>query len=175
MTRAADWTPAHADVLLQLLTRHANQPGALLPLLHDIQATWGYVPPACVPQVAQALNLSRAEVHGVISYYHDFRERPQPPHLLRVCQAEACQACGSAAVLAQCEALLGCRSGSASADGQWALEPVYCLGLCAQSPAIAIDGQLHARVSPQHIPPLLHAAHAARAKLVAPTTQEGAR
>lgn len=159
---AAPVAPASADVLAHVLAQHAGQAGALLPLLHRIQAAIGHVPPDWVPAIAEALNLSRAEVHGVISYYHDFRSSPQPAHRLRVCQAEACQACGSAALTQHCASLLGCDLGGTSGDGQWALEAVYCLGLCAQSPAIEIDGLLHTRVAAHHVQALLHAAHTAQ-------------
>jgi len=138
--------PAAPDQLAPLLERWRKVPGGLLPLLHDVQAAFGYVPSSTVPRIARALGLSRAEVHGVISFYHDFRSQPPAQHRLRVCQAESCQAMGSQALTAALEQRLGCKLDQPRADGTWALESVYCLGLCAASPALMLDGQLHARV-----------------------------
>ena len=138
-----------------LIDRHRAQPGALLPLLHDVQHTLGHVPAAAVPMIASALNLSRAEVHGVVTYYHHFRSEPPGRHVVQVCRAEACKACGADALLAQAERLLDCASGQTRADGAVTLEPVFCLGLCATSPAIQIDERQHARVSPQRLHELL--------------------
>lgn len=130
------------------LARWADAPGALLPVLHEVQHALGCVPPEAVPPIAEALNLSRAEVHGVISYYHHFRREPAGRHVIQVCRAEACQAMGADALLAHAEQRLGCAAHASSADGRWTLEPVYCLGLCASSPAIAIDERPRARMSP---------------------------
>ena len=143
--------------LTALLEAHRHRPGALLPLLHAVQHRFGHVPPQAVPQIAQALNLSRAEVHGVISYYHHFRQAPSGRHVVQVCRAEACQACGAEELLAHAERVLGCASGTTRADGAVTLEPVYCLGLCASSPAIQIDDRLHARVTPQRLDALVGA------------------
>lgn len=134
-----------------LLARHAQRPGALLPLLHDVQDALGYVPADSVPLIAEGLGLSRAEVHGVISYYHFFRSTPPGAQVVQVCRAEACQACGSEALMAQAEQLLGCAPHSTRADGAVSLEPVYCLGLCASSPAIQINDRVHARVTPERL------------------------
>ncbi len=134
------------DPLAALLQRWRKVPGGLLPLLHAVQSAIGYVPPTAVPRIARALGLSRAEVHGVISFYHDFRTQPPAQHRLRVCQAESCQAMGSRELTAGLEQRLGCTLDQPRADGTWALESVYCLGLCAASPALMLDGQLHARV-----------------------------
>ena len=138
--------PAAPDQLAPLLERWRKVPGGLLPLLHEVQAAFGYVPSSTVPRIARALGLSRAEVHGVISFYHDFRSQPPAQHRLRVCQAESCQAMGSQALTTALEQRLGCKLDQPRADGTWALESVYCLGLCAASPALMLDGQLHARV-----------------------------
>lgn len=154
--KRVDLSPMHETELTRLLDLHAHRTGALLPLLHDLQAAIGYVPPATVPYIAEALNLSRAEVHGVISYYHDFRSTPPTEHRIRVCLAEACQACGSNALMKHCEELLGCDPGGGiSKSGQCTLEPVYCLGLCAQSPAIEVDSNLYAYVTHQKAKQLL--------------------
>jgi formate dehydrogenase subunit gamma len=130
-----------------ILQRWSGTPGNLLPILHDIQAALGHVPPGSVEQVARALNCSRAEVHGVISFYHDFRAAPAGRHVLKVCQAESCQAAGSRSLTASIERLLGCRLGETTADGAITVEAVYCLGNCACSPALMLDGRLHGRVT----------------------------
>jgi len=136
-----------SQLLQPLLAQHKDQPGGLLPLLHAVQDAMGYIPSEAVPEIAQAMNLSRAEVHGVITYYHHFRSSPPGKHVIQVCQAEACKACGGDALMAQAELALGCTSHSTRADGAVTLEPVYCLGLCASSPAIQINERVHARVS----------------------------
>lgn len=134
-------------VLPGLMAAHRHQPGALLPLLHALQDTLGHIPPEAVPAIALGLNLSRAEVHGVISYYHHFRSSPAGRHVVQICRAESCLACGSDALLAATERLLGVALHQTRADGAVTLLPVYCLGLCAQSPAMQIDDRLHARMS----------------------------
>jgi formate dehydrogenase subunit gamma len=144
-------------MLQSLIEQHRHTPGALLPLLHALQDALGHVPPSAEPAIAAALNLSRAEVHGVVSYYHYFRSAPPGRHLVQVCRAEACQACGGEALLAQAEQLLGCRLHETRADGAVTLEPVYCLGLCASSPALQIGDRLHARVTPQRLQQLVAA------------------
>ncbi len=143
--------PELPALMATLLARHAQRPGALLPLLHDVQDALGYVPADSVPLIAEGLGLSRAEVHGVISYYHFFRSTPPGAQVVQVCRAEACQACGSDALMAQAEQLLGCAPHSTRADGAVSLEPVYCLGLCASSPAIQINDRVHARVTPERL------------------------
>jgi formate dehydrogenase subunit gamma len=140
-----------------LLIQHRDQPGALLPLLHDLQSALGHVPADSVPLIAEGLNLSRAEVHGVISYYHFFRSSPPGRHVVQICRAEACQACGADELLAQAEAILGCAVHATRGDGAVTLEPVYCLGLCASSPALQIDDRVHARVTPQRLRQLVGA------------------
>ena len=151
MTVAADWEPAVQTVLDRL---HAL-PGALLPILHGIQEELGYVPPAAVPMIASALNLSRAEVHGVITFYHDFRDTPAGRHQIHICRAESCQAVGAEALIAHAEQKLGVTFHQTTADGQVTLEPIYCLGNCALSPAITIDRQVHGRMSPARFDALL--------------------
>ena len=142
--------PAPADPQIrELLDRHRDRPGALLPLLHDLQEALGYIGPDVVPLVAQALNLSRAEVHGVLTYYHFFRRTPPGKHVVQVCRAEACQACGAEELLAHAERALGCARHHTREDGAVTLEPVYCLGLCASSPAVQFDDRLHGRVTLQ--------------------------
>jgi formate dehydrogenase subunit gamma len=140
----------HAAIERALAT-HRDQAGALLPLLHAVHDALGHVPPAAVPMLAVALNLSRAEVHGVITYYSHFRDAPPGRHVVQVCRAEACQACGADELLAHAERVLACAPGSTRADGAVSLEAVYCLGLCASSPALQIDDQLHARMTPERL------------------------
>lgn len=130
-----------------ILEAHASREGALLPILHDVQHTFGYVPPEAVAVIATALNLSRAEVHGVITFYHHFRTSEPPRHIVQICRAEACQSMGADALIAHAERVLGCTMHHH--HGDVALEPVYCLGQCATSPAITIDDKLHARVTPE--------------------------
>ncbi|TSA37168.1 MAG: formate dehydrogenase subunit gamma [Methylococcaceae bacterium] len=124
-----------------------DKPGALLPILHGIQDALGYVPSDSVPSIAQALNLSRAEVHGVISFYHYFRSTPPGQHLVQVCRAESCQAMGSETLEQHVKTSLGIDYHETSADGKFTLEPVYCLGNCACSPAITIDNDVYGRVT----------------------------
>jgi len=133
--------------LQPILDRWAAVPGSLLPILHDVQAAFGHVPPGVVPKIAKALNRSRAEIHGVVSFYHDFRTTPPGRSVLKLCQAESCQACGSRELTAHVEQALGCKLGETSADGAVTIEPVYCLGNCAVSPAAMLDGELHGRVT----------------------------
>lgn len=125
-----------------IIGRHRHTRGALLPLLHDVQEAFGHVPDAAVPVIAKALNLSRAEVHGVVTFYHDYRRQPAGKHVVKLCRAESCQARGAAGVEAAAEAALGVAMGETRADGHVTLEPVYCLGLCAIGPNALVDGKL---------------------------------
>lgn len=154
--------PAHPPydeaAVLAILQRHAGTPGNLLPILHDIQHELGFVPPGAIGQIARALGRSRAEVYGVISFYHDFRTTKPGRHVLKVCQAESCQAMGCRELTAAIERRLGCKLGETSGDGAFTLEPVYCLGNCACSPAVLLDDRLHGRVSVGKIARLLAAA-----------------
>ena len=122
-------------------------PGAMLPILHAIQDAVGYVPSDVVPMIADQLNLSRAEVHGVISYYHHFRQHPAGKHVVQICRAEACQSRGSERLEAHAKAALGCDYHGTTTDKQFTLEAVYCLGHCASGPNIMIGDDLYARVS----------------------------
>jgi formate dehydrogenase subunit gamma len=141
---------AHA-LALHLPDIPAEVPGgsasALLPVLHHLQDALGFVPPALVPEIALGLSLSRAEVHGVITYYHHFRSAPAGRHVVQICQAEACRANGADGLLAHASVRLACASGTTRADGIVTLEPVYCLGLCATGPAAMVDDHLRSRVS----------------------------
>ena len=139
----------------ELLERRAAEPGALLPILHELQDLLGCVPPKLVPHIAVALNLSRAEVHGVVSYYHHFRSEPAAPHVLQICRAEACRTMGGEALLAHAREHLGCDAQGRSRTGELTVEPTYCLGLCASSPALMLDDTPHARITPQALNALL--------------------
>jgi formate dehydrogenase subunit gamma len=143
------------DAIEAILAAHAGQPGPLLPILHAIQDVLGYVPPEQVGRIAQVLNLSRAEVHGVISFYHYFRQHPPGRHVLQVCRAEACQAVHGEATEARARQRLAVDYGATSADGAFTLEPVYCLGNCAAGPSVMIDEQLYGRVTPERIDALI--------------------
>ena len=138
-------------------------PGALLPILHGVQGALGYVPEGAVALIAQRLNLSVAEVHGVVSFYHYFRTRPVGRHVLHLCRAEACQAQGAVALEAHVKRRLGVEFHATSADGAVSLEPVYCLGNCALGPSLMLDEQLHGRVSAERFDELLAAARTAPA------------
>lgn len=130
----------------EILTAHDGLEGPLLPILHAIQAQFGYVPRDTLPVIAKRLNLSRAEVHGVMSFYHDFREDPAGRHVLKLCRAEACQSMGADRVAAHAQKSLGIEWHETTRDGQVTLEPIFCLGLCACAPAAMIDGKLVGRV-----------------------------
>jgi len=150
MTNPAQPTSADAMLAVRaMLAQRAHEDGALLPILHDVQDALGHIPGDVVPEIAHALNLSRAEVHGVVTYYHHFRAKPAGRCLVQVCRAEACQAMGADALLAYAERSLGCKPHGTSADGAFTLEPAFCLGLCASSPAVMLGDELHARVTPQ--------------------------
>lgn len=120
---------------------HLGLEGPLLPTLHAIQARLGWTPAAAVPVVAEVFNLSRADVHGVVTFYHDFRPEPPARHVLKLCRAEACQARGADRALMAAETTLGVKLGESDPRGEVAIEPVYCLGLCASGPAALWDGQ----------------------------------
>jgi len=136
--RSHAWNPELADAII---ARRLDEPGSCLPILHDLQAAFGCVPQAAVPMVARALNLSRAEVHGVVSFYHDFRSEPAGRRVVRLCRAEACQSVGGEAAARTLLAALGVDWGQTTLDGAITVEPVYCLGLCAVAPAALIDGE----------------------------------
>jgi formate dehydrogenase subunit gamma len=133
----------------QALQRRAGTPGGLLPVLHDVQDALGHIPPRVVGEIAENLSLSRAEVHGVISFYHHFRSEPAGAHVVQICRAESCQAMGAERLLDHARARLGCDLHGSTPDGSFTLEPVYCLGLCAMSPAMMIDDAVHARLTPE--------------------------
>ena len=143
----ADWNPQRAAAIV---AAQANREGALLPVLHAMNRAFGHVPGAAASIIAQGLNLSRAEVHGVISFYHDFKTTPPPPHVLKLCRAEACQARGGEALAARTLARLADRP-------DIEIEAVYCLGLCASGPAAMFDGRLAARLDDDRLDAMLEA------------------
>lgn len=149
--------PFYMSALEAIVAQHKAMPGAMLPILHAIQETVGYIPSQAVPLIAQELNVSRAEVHGVITYYHYFRQTPPGRHVVRICRAEACQAVGGDALAAHAKATLACDFHETTQDRAFTLEPVYCLGQCACGPAVMIGDDLHARVSPDKLKRLLDA------------------
>lgn len=134
---------------------HRARIGALLPVLHEIQGKLGHVPPDAVPMIAAALNLSRAEVHGVMSFYHDFRTEPAGEHTVHLCRAEACQAMGARELERHVRERLGIGFGETTPNGMFSLEPVYCLGNCACPPSLRIDDEIHARVSAEKFDELI--------------------
>jgi formate dehydrogenase subunit gamma len=137
------------DTIAAVCMAEATRPGGLLPALHAIQDAVGFIPPESVPVIADTFNLARAEVHGVLTFYHDFRTEPPAKHAFHICRAEACQSMGAERLVYHAEARLGCRMKESAADQHFSLEPVYCLGHCAASPAIMVDGAVHARVTPE--------------------------
>ncbi len=144
MTNWPEWDAAWALARIRELE---HLPGALLPILHALQDGFGYIDPCVIPVIAQHLNLSEAEVHGVITFYHDFRTSPPGRHVLRVCRAEACQSMGCDQLIAHVEQRTGVKFGTTAADHSLTFEPVYCLGNCALSPSIMLDGTLYGRVT----------------------------
>jgi formate dehydrogenase subunit gamma len=145
---AAASATAVSDILAAILNRHGPRQDQLLPALHALQDSVGYIPPDQVPVLAQHFNLSRAEVHGVITFYHYFRSTPPARCVVQLCRAEACQSMGGDRLLAHAEGALGFALHGHSADGTFALEPVYCLGLCASAPAMTVNEAVFARVTP---------------------------
>ncbi|PZQ97935.1 MAG: formate dehydrogenase subunit gamma [Cereibacter sphaeroides] len=130
----------------EILHAHSDMEGPLLPILHAVQEAYGFVPQEALPIIASALNISRAEVHGVMSFYHDFRTHPAGRHVLRLCRAEACQSMGGDHVAERVKAALGLDWHGTTVDGAVTLEPVFCLGLCACGPAAQVDGRIVGRV-----------------------------
>jgi formate dehydrogenase subunit gamma len=155
-------SPSELQTVRRVLTEMRERPGPLIEVLHGIQGELGFIPPAAVPVIADTLNLSRAEVHGVITFYHYFRSTPQGRHTLEICRAESCQAMGAEALVEHAERRLGVRLEETTGDGAVSLRPVYCLGNCACSPAVMIDGELYGRVTPQRLDELIDERKAAK-------------
>jgi len=151
-TTCEQWSEARGA---EIIAEHKSREGATLPILHALQEAFGYVPEPAIPMVAAALNLSRAEVHGVFTFYHDFRKAPPGHHVLKLCRAEACQAAGGDVLAARAEAKLGISVGSTTPDDRITLEPVYCLGLCACAPSAMLDGRMVGRLDEARIDALV--------------------
>jgi formate dehydrogenase subunit gamma len=139
----------------EIIAEHAGQEGATLVILHALQEAFGYVPEPAIPMIAAALSLSRAEVHGVFTFYHDFRHEPAGKRVLKICRAEACQAAGGDTLAARAEQKLGVKLGNTTADDRVTLEPIYCLGLCATAPSAMLDGKLVGRLDEKRMDALV--------------------
>ena len=144
----ASW---NASQTAEIVRRHKGREGPLLPILHDVQAAFGCIPAAAVRQIAEALNLTRAEVHGVVSFYHDFREAPVGRHVLKLCRAEACQSMKGEALAEKVLRHFGVSWGGTTADGRLTVEAAHCLGLCACAPSALLDDEPLARLTPASI------------------------
>jgi formate dehydrogenase subunit gamma len=140
-----------------IIAARRTLPGAMLPILHAIQEEIGYIPSEVVPLIADQLNLSRAEVHGVITYYHFFRQHPAGRHVVQICRAEACQSNGGNALAEHAKSALACDFHATTQDGQFTLEPVYCLGQCGCAPAMMLGDDIYARVTPEKFDQLVSA------------------
>ena len=152
MSRFESWNETRAR---EIIAQHACQAGAALPILHALQETFGYVHHDAVPLVATELNLSRAEVHGIVTFYHDFRSKPPGAHVLKLCRAEACQSRGADALAAQAREKLRVDWHETTTDKHITLEPVFCLGLCACAPAAMLDDRVVGRLDAQRLDSLL--------------------
>jgi formate dehydrogenase subunit gamma len=157
MPRFEPWTPERAS---EIIARYRDLEGATLPILHALQERFGCVPDEAVPLVAEALNLSRAEVHGTVTFYHDFRKEPPGKRVLKLCRAESCQAAGGDALAARAEERLGVGMGETTLDRRVTLEPVYCLGLCHSSPAAMLDKRVFGMLDEDRLDALLKEAQA---------------
>ena len=139
----------------EIIAKHEHREGTTLVILHALQEAFGYVPEPAIAMIASALNLSRAEVHGVFTFYPDFRRKPAGRHVLKLCRAEACQAAGGDAVAARAEARLGVKLGNMTPEERVTLEPIYCLGLCATAPSAMLDGRVVGRLDEARIDALV--------------------
>ena len=154
------YEPWNAERASEIIAGRAHMEGAVLPIIHEMQETFGCVPEAAVPLIAEALNLSRAEIHGTVTFYHDFRKEPPGRRVLKLCRAESCQAAGGDALAAQAEEKLGVEMGGTTADARVTLEPVYCLGLCHSSPAAMLDKDVFGLLDEHKLDQLLKEAQA---------------
>lgn len=152
MSRFEPWSEERAA---EIVAAHKGLEGPLLPVLHAVQATFGHVPEEAVPYLASVYNLTRAEVHGVVTFYHDFRHELPGKHTIKLCRAEACQSMGCEALVEQAEGKLGVKCGNTTADGRVTLEAVYCLGLCATGPSAMVDGKVVGRLNAKKVDALV--------------------
>jgi formate dehydrogenase subunit gamma len=157
MSRFEPWSEERT---VEIIVEHQALEGPLMPILHALQHTFGLVPEEAIPVIARELNLSRAEVHGVVTFYHDFRRELPGKHVIKLCRAEACQSMGCERLVERAEDRLGVECGGTSADGRVTLEAVYCLGLCATAPSAMIDGRLVGRLDNARLDQLLKEAQA---------------
>jgi formate dehydrogenase subunit gamma len=157
MSRYEPWSEERT---IEIVAEHSGLEGPLMPILHALQHAFGHVPQEAIPVIAQELNLSRAEVHGVVTFYHDFRPELPGKHVLKLCRAEACQSMGCESLVAKAESKLGVACGNTSADGRVTLEAVYCLGLCATAPSAMLDGRIVGRLNDKRLDALLKEAQA---------------
>jgi formate dehydrogenase subunit gamma len=148
MAETLEWTPQRVE---EIVAAHAHLEGPLLPILHAVQGAFGFVPRDAIPLIAHALNLTRAEVFGVVSFYHDFRDAPAGRRVVKLCRAEACQSMGGVAVADAVLKHFRIGWGETTADGAVTIEPVYCLGLCSVAPSALVDGEAHGRVEAKHL------------------------
>jgi formate dehydrogenase subunit gamma len=138
-----------SETVLRIVAELKSRPGPLLEVLHAIQAALGYVPEGAVAVIAGGLNLSRAEVHGVVTFYHYFRRTPPGKHVVSLCRAEACKSMGADDLADHAKRSLGLDFHQTTDDGQFSLEPIYCLGNCACSPAAMVGDRLYGRLTPE--------------------------
>ena len=157
MPRYEAWNTERAG---EIIAGKALMEGAVLPILHELQETFGCVPESAVPLIAEALNLSRAEIHGTVTFYHDFRKEPPGRRVLKLCRAESCRAVGADALATRAEEKLGVEMGGTTADARVTLEPVYCLGLCHSSPAAMLDKHVFGLLDEAKLDALLKEAQA---------------
>lgn len=155
MSAVADLQAGDVETVAGIVKQLQGQPGALLPILHAVQNELGYVPREALPIIAEGLNLSRAEVHGVVSFYHYFLSSPPGRNKIQICRAESCQAMGSRALETHAKQSLGIDYHQTTADGEFTLLPVYCLGNCACSPSVRIGNDIHGNVDPEKLDELV--------------------
>jgi formate dehydrogenase subunit gamma len=155
MSTAKDWDQQRAA---EIIGAHRDVDGAALPILHALQEAFGHIPEDAVPLIAQALNLTRAEIHGIVTFYHDFRRTAPGRHVLKLCRAEACQSVGGDALADHARTRLRIDWGETTGNGAVTLEPVFCLGLCACGPAAMLDGQVVGRLDRQRLDAMLDTA-----------------
>lgn len=149
------YVPWNVETARTIIAGKQTMPGALLPILHALQDAFGYIDRQAEPLIAEILNITRAEVHGVVTFYHDFRNAPPSRHVLKLCRAEACQSMGGTRIAERAEKRIGIALGNTTADGRLSLEPVYCLGLCAVAPAGMLDGRVVGRLDEDRLDALL--------------------
>lgn len=157
MSRFEPWSEERT---VEIVAEHRALEGPLMPILHAMQHAFGLVPEEAIPVIARELNLSRAEVHGVVTFYHDFRHELAGKHILKLCRAEACQSMGCERLVERAEEKLGVECGSTSPDGRVTLEAVYCLGLCATAPSAMLNGRIVGKLNDARLDELLKEAQA---------------